>query len=41
MLLLPVPSGAAPAQPVGATCRICPVEGCRARREPSILRDGI
>jgi predicted transcriptional regulator/DNA-binding XRE family transcriptional regulator len=41
MLLLPVPSGAAPAQPVGATCRICPVERCRARREPSILRDGI
>ncbi|MFG6605348.1 helix-turn-helix domain-containing protein [Sulfitobacter sp. 1A10445] len=41
MLLLPVPSGAAPAQPVGATCRICPVEGCRARREPSILREGI
>ena len=41
MLLLPVPSSASPAQPVGATCRICPVEGCRARREPSILRDGI
>ena len=41
MLLLPVPSSAAPAQPVGATCRICPVEGCRARREPSILRDGL
>lgn len=41
MLLMPVPSGAAPAEPVGATCRICPVEHCRARREPSILRDGI
>ncbi|MEP3686586.1 MAG: helix-turn-helix domain-containing protein [Sulfitobacter dubius] len=41
MLLLPVPSSASPAQPVGATCRICPVEGCRARREPSILRDGL
>lgn len=41
MLLLPVPSSASPAQPVGPTCRICPVEGCRARREPSILRDGL
>jgi len=41
MLLLPVPSGATLAEPVGATCRICPLEGCRARREPSILRDGI
>ncbi|MDH3262374.1 MAG: short-chain fatty acyl-CoA regulator family protein [Paracoccaceae bacterium] len=29
------PEGAAEA--VGATCRICPREGCRARREPSIL----
>ncbi|MEX3315068.1 helix-turn-helix domain-containing protein [Sulfitobacter sp. PS-8MA] len=41
MLLLPVPSGAAEAEPVGATCRICPIAQCRARREPSILRDGI
>lgn len=41
MLLLPVPSGAAKAEPVGATCRICPIAQCRARREPSILRDGI
>lgn len=41
MLLLPVPSGTTPAQPVGATCRICPIPQCRARREPSILRDGI
>ncbi len=41
MLLLPVPSGVASAQPLGATCRICPITDCQARREPSILRDGI
>ncbi len=29
-----------PARPVGVTCRICPREGCRARREPSILAAG-
>lgn len=31
----PPPGGAA--QPVGIGCRICPREGCAARREPSIL----
>ncbi|MCX7644732.1 MAG: helix-turn-helix domain-containing protein [Rhodobacteraceae bacterium] len=36
MLLTPAP-GAASARPVGPTCRICPREPCRARREPSIL----
>lgn len=41
MLLLPVPADRTPAAPVGATCRICPAEDCRARREPSILRDGV
>ena len=25
--------------PVGPTCRICPAQGCAARREPSILTD--
>ncbi|MEH6521363.1 short-chain fatty acyl-CoA regulator family protein [Sulfitobacter sp.] len=40
MLLLPVPAGdsSAPAREVGATCRICPHEDCRARREPSIMK---
>jgi predicted transcriptional regulator len=36
MLLTPAP-GAVEARPVGPTCRICPREDCRARREPSIL----
>ncbi|MFW8634206.1 short-chain fatty acyl-CoA regulator family protein [Cribrihabitans pelagius] len=27
-------------QPVGATCRLCPRQGCPARREPSILTEG-
>jgi len=40
MLLLPAAGGggdAAPARQVGSTCRICPREGCPARREPSIV----
>jgi predicted transcriptional regulator len=40
MLILPEPSvafGVVPALPVGSTCRVCPREGCAARREPSIL----
>ena len=39
MLLLPVAAGRLAPSPraVGATCRICPHEGCAARREPSIL----
>jgi transcriptional regulator with XRE-family HTH domain len=36
MLLTPAP-GAVTAEPVGPTCRICPREPCRGRREPSIL----
>lgn len=36
MLLTPAGSGSR-AEPVGPTCRICPREPCRARREPSIL----
>ncbi|KMW56644.1 Transcriptional regulator [Candidatus Rhodobacter oscarellae] len=40
MLILPPdrarPPDAAP-QPVGMSCRICPRDGCAARREPSIL----
>jgi hypothetical protein len=36
MLLTPA-STEGPALPVGPTCRICPREACRARREPSIL----
>lgn len=36
MLLTPAgPEGAA--EPVGPSCRVCPREACRARREPSIL----
>lgn len=31
--------GGAGAVPVGPACRICPVTGCAARREPSIMRD--
>ncbi len=42
MLILPVTGPAASdgeaAEPVGVSCRICPREGCHARREPSILR---
>ena len=37
MLLLPVAGGGPSATPVGASCRVCPQEGCIARREPSIL----
>ncbi len=42
MLLLPAPDDAetAPARQVGSTCRICPREGCPARREPSIVAKG-
>jgi transcriptional regulator with XRE-family HTH domain len=37
MLILPAPAGVAPTLAIGPTCRICPREGCMARREPSIL----
>ena len=41
MLLLPAEAGVAPGTPVGSTCRVCPQQGCPARREPSILRAGV
>jgi predicted transcriptional regulator/transcriptional regulator with XRE-family HTH domain len=38
--MLVVPDEApGPAEAVGASCRICPREGCPARREPSILSE--
>lgn len=42
MLILPVDREAAnlPLRDVGAHCRICPLQDCRARREPSILSEG-
>lgn len=44
MLLMPdregSETGVLPALQVGASCRICPVQACPARREVSILRDG-
>ncbi|MFD2739911.1 helix-turn-helix domain-containing protein [Sulfitobacter aestuarii] len=41
MLILPAtgPDGD-PAQEVGTTCRVCPRQGCPARRDPSILSEG-
>ncbi len=42
MLILPgPPEDAAPAQPIGTSCRICPRADCPARREASILADGL
>lgn len=45
MLLRAAPAraaaGAEPARDVGATCRVCPLEDCAARREPSILSTGL
>lgn len=42
MLIEPMAAGddGGAAQVVGPTCRICPREGCAARREPSILTAG-
>jgi len=42
MLLLPAgqAAGGAAARQVGSSCRICPREGCAARREPSIVAKG-
>ena len=37
MLILPLASPDAAAQPVGTSCRVCPRRACAARREPSIL----
>ncbi|MEW2913467.1 short-chain fatty acyl-CoA regulator family protein [Leisingera sp. JC11] len=39
MLILPGAKDAQDPQPVGASCRICPRQGCPARREPSILKE--
>ena len=33
-------AGARPADRIGTTCRVCPIEGCSARRDPSILGEG-
>ena len=41
MLVQPdAPDSGTPPLPIGLTCRICPREGCPARREPSVLRGG-
>ncbi|WP_323777591.1 helix-turn-helix domain-containing protein [Leisingera sp.] len=39
MLILPGAKDAQDPQLVGASCRICPRQGCPARREPSILKE--
>lgn len=40
MLITPLSAEvAAPAIPIGSTCRICPAQGCAARREVSILSE--
>ncbi|MDQ2091390.1 XRE family transcriptional regulator [Marimonas arenosa] len=39
MLILPQ-EGSEPATPVGASCRVCSVRDCAARREPSIMGEG-
>ncbi len=42
MLILPAQGLATgPKLDVGATCRVCPRDHCPARREPSILNDGV
>lgn len=41
MLLVPAEVGTEQGAQVGATCRVCPQEGCGARREPSILSAGV
>lgn len=41
MLILPAAESAAPALAVGTSCRICPRGDCPARREPSILQEGL
>ncbi|MFP4044748.1 MAG: short-chain fatty acyl-CoA regulator family protein, partial [Rhodosalinus sp.] len=41
MLVVAAPEATAPPPlEVGVTCRICPREGCPARREPSLLSAG-
>jgi transcriptional regulator with XRE-family HTH domain len=39
MLIAPRAAPAPEALPLGGSCRICPREGCPARREPSIMSD--
>ncbi|MDE3122433.1 MAG: DUF2083 domain-containing protein [Paracoccaceae bacterium] len=41
VMLIQPGADAGPAEPVGASCRICPREDCPARREPSILSDAV
>lgn len=41
MLILPARDYDQPKMDVGATCRVCPRDNCPARREPSILNDGV
>ncbi|MEH6392786.1 MAG: short-chain fatty acyl-CoA regulator family protein [Sulfitobacter sp.] len=43
MLILPARNPVATSMKldVGATCRVCPRQACAARREPSILNDGV
>lgn len=44
MLILPmseVDADSPSVQPVGSNCRVCPRHSCVARREPSILSDGL
>jgi len=40
MLILPKREASDAAQSVGASCRICPMAACAARREPSLLKEG-
>ncbi len=40
MVLIAAPADAPAAMSVGVTCRVCDIERCTARREPSILREG-
>lgn len=40
MVLVPSVGEGAAARPVGTSCRICPREGCAARREPAITGEG-
>lgn len=41
MLILPDAPAFATALPVGSSCRVCPRIACPARREPSILNEGV
>lgn len=41
MLILPDAAGAGVATPVGASCRVCAVPACSARREPSIMAEAM